>query len=415
MSQKFLTWLLLLIGLSLIFQVVIAPRFVSKPGGDDVVFENASSFVQEYAPVLKLLNKRDQVLNVATNCPSGPLKIERYSNGVWGVLAAKQGKFLQCEGEAPSPQALFQPKFFELQPHQAFLIDYAPWKDEIFSELGKYRATLSLQIDGVQKQFTNEFEIKERGFISSIGYHFFFRPLFNGLLALTGVMPGHNFGLALILLTVIVRLLLFIPSQKALKSQRIMSSLQPELQALRKRHEGDQQRISLETMALWKKHKASPVGGCLPLLLQLPVLIALYYTILTGFSPYQVNLLYPFVDASHLLQVNTHFFELLDLRHPNMTWLPIVVGLLQFLQMKMSFSRMKKRAEPGVIADKGTVEADLQNSMMGMNKTMIYFMPLFLMYVITTLPSAVGLYLLITTLFSILQQYFVNRSTQLAA
>jgi len=197
-----------------------------------------------------------------------------------------------------------------------------------------------------------------------------------------------------------------------------MMKIQPELEAIKRRYKGDQQRISLETMELWKKHRVNPVGGCLPLLIQLPILIALFYVVKSGFTPFQGHLVYDFLSTSDLTKIDTNFYGLLDLQQVNATWLPIFVGLLQFFQMKLSFSRkhivgQKNEEKTNELATKDEAvdpTVALQDPLRMMNKTMLYFMPVMMAFMVATLPSGVGLYLAISTFFGILQQYYVNRS-----
>src|SRR5918999_3826109 len=104
-----------------------------------------------------------------------------------------------------------------------------------------------------------------------------FEPFATGLAAFYALVPVY--GLAIILLTIAVRILLLPLSIKQTRSQREMQRIMPEIKALQKKHKGDRQKINEETMKLYKEHGVNPLGGCLPLLMQFPVLIALYYVI----------------------------------------------------------------------------------------------------------------------------------------
>jgi YidC/Oxa1 family membrane protein insertase len=161
----------------------------------------------------------------------------------------------------------------------------------------------------------------------------------------------------------------------------------------------------------------NPVGGCLPLLIQLPILIALFYVVKIGFSPYQGHIVYDFLSHIDLAKVSTDFYGILNLEAVNATWLPILVGLLQFVQMKLSFSRkkigVKETPEKHELAKKeenSDPTQALQDPLRMMNKTMLYFMPVMMAFMVATLPSGVGLYLAVSTLFGIAQQFYVNRS-----
>lgn len=421
LAKKFLLWFLLFIGISLIVQSFTSSGSKGDlSGSEDVVLTSVSKSYHPGEPVMvKIQNNLDQALRIPTECPSEPLQVDRYENGVWHLLSATTGTHLKClqqeEAVMVDHQSFEQPAFFEVAPKGSVTVNYAPWAGQLFPENGRYRVTLNHEIQGVQKSFPTEVVVEDRGFFSSVTYQLFFRPIFNFLLFLTTVLPGSNFGLAIIALTLIIRLLLLVPSQKALKSQKAMMKIQPELEAIKRKHKGDQQKISLETMELWKKHRVNPIGGCLPLLIQLPILIALFYAVKTGFTPFQGYILYPFLPEAELARVSTDFYGILELQLVNATWLPIFVGLLQFFQMKLSFAQRKAAKkqvnidEKGIIAEHDPV-ADLQDPLQAMNKTMLYFMPIMMAFMVATLPSGVGLYLAVSTLFGIAQQLVVNRS-----
>lgn len=426
MAKKFFTWLLLFIGISLVLQSFQGEE---EPEGivDDVVLTATESSYNMGDPVMiDVTNHLDQILRIDSECPSEPLDIERYSNGVWKTVSVEKGLYIACDDDSADEKIFFQQtQFIEVSPNDSRTVDYSPWTEGLFQQMGRYRATLKTEIAGVEKAFTTEFEIGERGFFSSVSYHLFYRPIYNFLLFLTSVLPGYSFGLAVIALTLIIRLLLMLPNQKALRSQRSMMKIQPEIEAIKKKYKGNQEKISRETMALWKKHRVNPVGGCLPMLIQLPILIALFYVVKSGFSPYEGSIIYGFFQNIDLTAVDTNFYGILDLQEVNMTWLPLLVGLLQFFQLKLSFSRkvkgVQKTAHGKEIIDVGedvskkpkkeesSKKFDPKDPMKMMSKSMLYFMPVMIALMAASLPSGVGLYLMISTMFGIAQQYYVNR------
>lgn len=420
MAKKFFTWLLLFIGISLILQSFTHREEAPVTTEDFVLVASEENYTPGDIPLIEIHNNLEQTFRVPTDCPAEPLTVEKYQNGQWQKLSSESGLYVNCLQNSESLNVadhvhFQQPEFFEFAPKSVTAVDYSPWKEQLFSELGKYRVLLDVTVNGTPKTFMTEFEFAERGFFSSVSYRLFFQPIFNFLLFLTSVLPGHNFGLAVIALTLIIRLILLVPNQKALKSQKDMMKIQPELEEIKRKYKGDQQRISLETMELWKKHRVNPVGGCLPLLIQLPILIALFYVVKSGFTPYQGHLVYDFLSALDLAKVNTNFYGLLDLQAVNATWLPIFVGLLQFLQMKLAFSRKNitghkdQQHELAKKEDPSDPTVALQDPLRMMNKTMLYFMPVMMAFMVATLPSGVGLYLAVSTFFGILQQFYVNK------
>jgi YidC/Oxa1 family membrane protein insertase len=182
---------------------------------------------------------------------------------------------------------------------------------------------------------------------------------------------AHNWGLAIILLTLFIKLLTFYPTQKSLLSAKRMQKLAPKMNAIRKKYENDKQRQSVETMNLYKAHGVSPFGGCLPSLIQMPIWIALYSTLNYAVELYRA----PFV---------LHIRDLTDKDPFYIT--PLLMGGVMFLQMRMS------PASP-----------DNQQQ-----QTMQIMMPLMFTAFSLVLPSGLALYMLTSYLIGILQQLYIN-------
>jgi len=217
-----------------------------------------------------------------------------------------------------------------------------------------------------------------------------YKPLLNALIILYQYLPGQDFGIAIIVLTCLVRLLLYPLTSKSFKAQKAMQSIQPKIKEIQKKFKdkGEQGKAMME---LYKKEKISPFSGCLPMLIQFPILIALFFVFrnLSEGSAIDNNLLYSFVSRPE--EINTMFLGLLNLAKPSAV-LAIIAGGLQFFQMKMMHGQNK---------DSG----DKKDFSQTMQKQMLYFFPFFAIIILLKLPSAVGLYWITTTLFAIGQQY----------
>ncbi|OGZ41277.1 MAG: hypothetical protein A3B04_03725 [Candidatus Portnoybacteria bacterium RIFCSPLOWO2_02_FULL_39_11] len=220
-----------------------------------------------------------------------------------------------------------------------------------------------------------------------------YRPLFNGLIFLYNIIPWHDFGVAIILLTVIIRLILYPLNQKAIKSQKALGELQPQIKEVQTKYPTDKVKQSQAMMELYKKNKIHPASGCLPILIQLPILIALYQVFWNGLNPDSLTALYSFV--AHPAQVNPMFFGLISLAKSNYA-LAILAGIFTFWQSKMMVA-VQPNAGQG---------SDFSAAM---NKQMVYFMPLFTVFIAWKLPAGLALYWVVTTLAGILQQYLVIR------
>ncbi len=223
-----------------------------------------------------------------------------------------------------------------------------------------------------------------------------YQPLFNALVLLYQYLPGQDFGIAVIVLTILIRLLLYPLMAQSIKSQRALTELQPKMQEIQENFKNDKEKQAKEMMGLYQKEKINPLGGCLPLLLQLPILFALFRVFLAfqgGLGPDQLTALYSFVPLPDIPE-EPMFLGLMNLSHPNLI-LAVLAGVCQFFQAKTASLRVKKVKASGQMAKFPEM----------MQKQMLYFFPIFMVFILLRLPAAIGLYWIITALFSIGQQY----------
>jgi len=212
-------------------------------------------------------------------------------------------------------------------------------------------------------------------------------------------LPGHDFGVAVIVLTVIIRIILYPLMAQSLKSQKVLSNVQPKLQEIQQKYKDDKEKQTKEMMDLYKKEKINPFGGCLPLLIQFPILVALYRVFYTGLGPGTMHHLYSFIPNPGT--IDTSFLGLINLSQPSIV-LAILAGIVQFFQSKTMTPQIKKTKEKQDTKDQFSEI---------IQKEMLYFFPIFTVFILWRLPSAVGLYWILTGLFSIYQQYLINRET----
>ncbi len=218
-----------------------------------------------------------------------------------------------------------------------------------------------------------------------------YRPLFNALILIYNYVPGHDFGLAIVILTVIIKVILYPLSVKALNSQLAMQKLQPKLQEIQKNYKNDKEAQGRETLELYRKEKINPFSGLFLALLQLPILIALYRVFWRGLKPEELVLLYSF--ASNPLQINTITLGFLDLSQPNFIF-AILAAILQFFQTKMLLPQKTGNEK------EGDVSAMVQ-------KNMVYVFPLVTIVILMKLPAALGLYWIVSGIVSIAQQHIM--------
>ncbi|MDP3991168.1 MAG: YidC/Oxa1 family membrane protein insertase [Candidatus Nealsonbacteria bacterium] len=228
-------------------------------------------------------------------------------------------------------------------------------------------------------------------FISAF-YLILYQPLFNSLILLYVYLPGHDLGVAIIVLTLLIKLILYPLGAQAIRSQKSMSAIQPKMKEIQEKYKHDKEQQSKALMEFYKKEKVNPFSGCLPLLAQLPILIGLFQVFLMGFGQEQLKYLYSFVPSPG--SINVTFLGILNLAEASIV-LAILTGIFQFIQTKMVTVKQKK-------SSKGTPDFSQM-----MQKQMLYFFPAFTIFILWRLPAAIALYWLATTLFTIVQQYII--------
>jgi YidC/Oxa1 family membrane protein insertase len=220
-----------------------------------------------------------------------------------------------------------------------------------------------------------------------------YQPIYNLFIFLLALMPGHNVGLAIIALTLVIRVILYPLKHKSLEAQLKLRDIQPHAQEINKKHKGDRQAQSMAMMQLYKDHEINPAGGCLPQLPQVIILIILFLVFRNGV--YQHDLLYPFVTIPE--QVSPHFLWIKDMTQRD-PWflLPILAGVAQFL-----FSRSIMKSQPPV--------GDPDDASTVIMKQMMYVFPLATVYIGATSPAALSLYWVVGSLIDWYQQEHAMR------
>ncbi len=217
-------------------------------------------------------------------------------------------------------------------------------------------------------------------------------PLFNFLIVIYNYVPGQDFGLAVIILTIIIRLILYPLSVKAFTSQKALQALQPKIQELQKKYKDDKEKLAKETLELYRTEKINPFSGLFLALIQLPILIALYQVFWHGLKLDSLNGLYKFVVNPGL--INPIFLHFVDLSQPSI-WFAVLAGIIQFFQTKMLI--------PAPVNGQGKA-TDMAAIM---QKQMVYLFPILTVIILFNLPSALGLYWIVSGAFSIAQQYII--------
>ncbi len=211
-------------------------------------------------------------------------------------------------------------------------------------------------------------------------------PLLNLLVFFYNYIP--DIGAVIILVTVLVRLALLPSFHKSLKHQRALSALQPKMHEIREKYKDDKEAQAKATMELYKIHKVNPLSSCLPLLIQLPILIGLYQVFVRSLRGGQLVGLYSFITAPQ--SINPMFLHFLDLSKMNI-YMAVIAGVLQYFLSKISLPP--------------TQGTDQMSKMLSYQT--LYFLPLITIVFGSRFPAGLTLYWIVTTLFGIGQQYYI--------
>ena len=214
-------------------------------------------------------------------------------------------------------------------------------------------------------------------------------------------MPYGDIGLGMVLLTLLIKILLYPLSKAAYVSQIRQKKIQPLIKASQELHKNDQEAQGRAVMQIMKDNKANPFAGCLVMLAQIPIFIALYHVAQKGITS-DLSGLYSFVSQTTTL--STQFLSFIDITLP---FLPLAVlgGVLQFIQIKLSLGYQKESANQ----DKSYEMSSQEKQMELTQNIILYVIPIFLIVVIAKLPALVGIYFVANALFGIAQDYIIKK------
>lgn len=234
--------------------------------------------------------------------------------------------------------------------------------------------------------------------LSNIWNTVLYQPLLNALAFLVSIIPGGDVGVAVIILTLFVKIVLFPLSQKSIESQAEMSILAPELNKI-KASGASKEEQAKQTFELYKKHNTNPFSGCLLVLIQIPVIFALYYVFFKGIN-FQSGLLYSFIHVPE--HANMIFLGILDISQKSLI-LAILAGISQYLQAKYI---PKPAPSTSVAGSKGSFSESFAKSM---SMQMKYIFPFIVAFIAYSISGAVALYWITSNLFMVAQQIYVKR------
>ncbi len=239
-------------------------------------------------------------------------------------------------------------------------------------------------------------------FLLTIYHEVIYRPLLNLLIFAYNFIPGHDIGITIIVVTVVIRLLLAPSFHKSLHSQKKLNDLQPKINELKEKHKDNKEVQAKAMMDLYKEHKINPLSSCLPVLIQLPILIALYQTFRIALGTGDISGLYSFVHKPEV--ISPYLLHFVDLSKSALTgghWyipaliLGVIAGAAQYWQGKLMQPKTPNTDPTARIMATQTV----------------YILPLFSVFISLRLPAGLPLYWIVTTLFAVAQQYYIIKKT----
>jgi YidC/Oxa1 family membrane protein insertase len=230
----------------------------------------------------------------------------------------------------------------------------------------------------------------------------FYQPIYNILIFIIDHITFGDVGFAIILVTIIVKLALSPLTKKSIKSQILMKRMEPEIKQIKKDFPNKEEQAK-KTFELYKKYGTNPFSGCLVVLLQLPVIFALYYVFYNGIS-IKEDIIYSFIQIP--IVMNTNFLGLIEMGSKSI-FLGIFAGVTQFIQGYLS-SPVKSKVE--IVKEVDNEPKTFQEQLSGsMQMNIRYVLPVFIAFIAWKISAAVALYWIVSNIFTITQEWYIRR------
>ena len=229
---------------------------------------------------------------------------------------------------------------------------------------------------------------------------FIYKPILNILVLLLSYVTMGDLGFAVILLTIIIKVLLYPLSKKAITSQIDMANIQADLAKIKEKNLSKEEEAK-ETFALYKEKNVNPFSGCLVMLIQIPIIFGLYFVFLKGLNV-DPSKLYSFVNLP--TNINTMFLGLLDLTKTHSIWIAIITGVTQFIQV---YTSPTQKIQAKTTSNQKGLSADIQKSMQTQMK---YVFPIIIAFITYRIQAAVGLYWIVNNVITIIQERSIAKS-----
>lgn len=227
----------------------------------------------------------------------------------------------------------------------------------------------------------------------------FFKPLLNGLVLLVDFLPFHDIGIAIVILTLAVKFMLFPLAHKSTILQVRMRQIEPDIRGIKEKFKNNSGERAKKTMELYKKHGINPLSGFITLLIQIPIIFALYKVFLSG-ANFDVANLYSSISSPE--SINTTFLGFIDMTKRSY-FLAFLAAISQFFQMKLAMPPAQKSNQTDSFKD---------NFARSMNIQMRYIMPFFIFFIGLKFSSAIALYWTTMNIFAIVHEAIVRKKAE---
>lgn len=237
------------------------------------------------------------------------------------------------------------------------------------------------------------------GFFTTV----FTQPLYNGLVFLIDHIPLADAGIAVIIFTILVRLILYPLSKRSIETQMKLKGAETEIASIKEKFK-DKAAQAAKIMEFYREKGLNPLSGFMLIIIQIPIIFALYHIFLkSGLPIIDTSLLYSFISAPQ--SINMQFLGLLDMSEKSYL-LALICAVTQYFQAKLALPPTKPREQNESFKD---------NLARSMNVQMKYFFPVVVFFIVYSLSGTIALYWITTNLFSIAQEWYVRRKFKTAA
>ena len=236
-----------------------------------------------------------------------------------------------------------------------------------------------------------------------IWHTFFFDPIYNSLVFFIDVIPGGDVGLAIAASIALVKFILLPLSIQAAKTQKVMREIEPKLKAIKEQYKDNREAQAKAMMAIYQEAKMNPFASIVIIFLQIPIIIALYYSVYSGggaaLPAINIELLYSFIPAPQ--EVSMNFLGLMDITQRSI-FLALLAGITQYIQVAYMMPKLPPR-------DKDAAPDLKEDFMRNMQLQMKYVMPVLIAVVAYTISAAIALYFVVSNIFAIIQEWYIRR------